>query len=126
MIKKINSFCAVFFVLIFFHNISLAQKTNTISATITGSAVVSTDGKSVFFNMGGPGIRVAKKDWMASINLLPSLRFFEDQPRPFVTPILGTGVFIGYKRFIVAVPLYYLSARSEWIVTAGIGVKLGR
>ena len=103
-----------------------AQKKEVVSASITGAAIVSTDGKSVFFNMGGPGIKVAKKDWMASINLLPSLRFFEDNPRPFVTPILGTGVCIGYKRFILAVPFYYLSAKAEWIVTAGIGVKLGK
>jgi hypothetical protein len=105
---------------------SIAQKRSNVSASITGSAMVSTDGTSVFYNMGGPGIKITKDKWMAGISMLPSLRYFKDDPRPIITPILGGGVSIGYKRLMIGFPLYYIAAKAQWIVSAGLGVKLGK
>jgi hypothetical protein len=104
---------------------AVAQKKSIVSASITGSVMLTTDGSSLFYNMGGPGVKFTKNNWMLGINMLPSLRFFKDDPRPFITPMLGAGILIGYKRLMVGVPLYYLSAKSEWIISAGVGVKLG-
>jgi hypothetical protein len=107
-------------------NESIAQKTSNVSASITGSAMITTDGVSVFYNMGGPGIKITKDKWMVGISMLPSLRYFKDDPRPIITPILGGGVSIGYKRLMIGFPLYYIAAKAQWIVSAGLGVKLGK
>lgn len=104
----------------------LAQNKEVVSASITGSIMVSTDGESVYYNMGGPGIKFTKDKFSVMVNMLPTLRFFKDEPRPFVTPLLGVGIMIGYKRFIIGMPVYYLAAKSSWILSGGIGVKLGK
>ncbi len=93
---------------------------------MSGSAMLSTDGKSVFFNMGGPGIKLSAKNWSTSISMIPSLRLFEDNPRPLVTPLLGGTLNFSYKRWIIGFPCYYLAAKNNWIFTAGAGVRLGK
>lgn len=103
-----------------------AQNKEVVSASITGSVMVSTDGESLFYNMGGPGIKFTKDQFYISVNMLPTLRYFKDEPRPFVTPLLGTGLIIGYKRFIIGMPVYYLAAKASWIISGGIGIKLGK
>jgi hypothetical protein len=103
-----------------------SQSTKTFSTSITGSAMLSTDGKSVFFNMGGPGIKLSAKNWSTSISMIPSLRFFEDDPRPIVTPLLGVGLNVSYKRWVLGFPCYYLASKSMWILSVGAGVRLGK
>ncbi len=103
-----------------------AQKKEMTSASVMGSVMVSTDGESVFYNMGGPGIKFTKDKLSIGFNMLPSLRFFKDDPRPLVTPLLGAGLIIGYKRFIIGMPVYYLAAKTTWIISGGVGVKLGK
>jgi hypothetical protein len=103
-----------------------AQKKEVTMSSITGSMMISTDGKSIFYNMGGPGIKFTKDKLTIGFNMLPSLRFFKDDPRPLVTPLLGAGLIIGYKRFIIGMPVYYLAAKTSWIISGGIGVKLGK
>jgi hypothetical protein len=125
--KSITIKLMLFIYSLCFFNLTLfSQKKGNLSANITGSVMVSTDGTSFFYNMGGPGVKWTKDKWMIGLNLIPSLRFFKDEPRPFVTPMLGAGVIIGYKRWMLGVPMYYLSAKAEWIATVGVGVKLGK
>jgi hypothetical protein len=112
--------------IVFSFNKLLAQKKDINMTSITGSMMISTDGNSFFYNMGGPGVKFAKEKWTISLNMLPSLRFFKDEPRPLVSPLLGAGLIIGYKRFIFGMPVYYLTAKTSWIITGGVGVKLGK
>jgi hypothetical protein len=58
--------------------------------------------------------------------MLPSLRFVEDKPRPFVTPVLGAGLMIGYKSIIAGLPFYYSASQLKWKIAPGIGVKIGK
>jgi hypothetical protein len=103
-----------------------SQSTKKLSASMSGSVMLSTDGKSVFYNMGGPGIKLSAKKWSTSISMIPSLRFFEDEPRPLVTPLLGVALNFSYKRWVIGFPCYYLATKNVWIFTAGAGVRLGK
>jgi len=96
------------------------------SLTVTGMAIVATDGESAYFTMGGPGIKFARDEWHLGVYMLPSLRYKKDPLTPDVTPILGTGLVMGRKRIVLSIPFYYLSATKQWEVAAGIGVKLGK
>jgi len=103
-----------------------AQQKPEISTTITGAVMLSTDGKSVFYNMGGPSVKVSFKKWFAAYNMLPGLRFFDVKGTINVNPILGTGLTIGYKRWMIGFPLFYLPKDNIWVFTAGAGVRLGK
>ena len=105
---------------------AFSQTDKKFSTSLTGTVMVSTDGKSVFYNMGGPGVKLSGKKWSTSLCMIPSLRFFEDEPRPLVTPLLGLSLNVSYKRWIIGFPCYYLASRNIWILSAGAGVRLGK
>jgi len=44
--------------------------------------------------------------------MYPSLRFWDDSPRAFVTPALGFGAFIQYKKASFIAPIYYNSPKT--------------
>lgn len=114
---------SVFFLSAFICN---AQTEKKVTASFTGAFMISTDGKSVFYNMGGPSVKVAHKKWSASLNMFPSLRFFDVNGTININPILGTGITIGYKRWMIGFPCYYLADKKIWVLTAGAGVRLGK
>jgi len=58
--------------------------------------------------------------------MYPSLRFWEDAPRTFVTPSLGFGAFIQYKKVSLITPIYYNSPKNEWIPSVGLAYKLNK
>jgi len=105
---------------------NVKSQTTKGSLAVSGMAIVSTDGESAFFTMGGPGIKLARDGWHLGVYMLPSLRFKKDPLTPDVTPILGTGLVMGRKRIVLSIPFYYYSATREWQAGAGIGVKLGK
>ncbi len=102
-----------------------AQKAE-IKITVSGSLIAATDGKAFYTNYGGPGIKLVTGKSAFSINMLPGLKFINDNPRPFVTPILGTGILYYYKKLIVALPLYYIAAQLKWKPALGFGIKIGK
>jgi len=103
-----------------------AQSKPSTDVSFSGAFMVSTDGKSVFYNMGGPSIKMTKDKWYLSLNMLPSLRFFDVKGTININPILGAGIHIGYKRWMIGFPCYYLSDKKIWVLTAGAGVRLGQ
>jgi hypothetical protein len=103
-----------------------AQTEKKIAASLAGSVMLSTDGKSVFYNMGGPSVKLTYKKWSGSVNMFPSLRFFDVKGTINVNPILGAGITIGYKRWMIGFPCYYLADKKIWVLTAGAGVRLGK
>lgn len=89
-----------------------------------GQFVAATDGRGMYTNFGGPGLKWNFKYFSIGFNMMPSLRF-ENQPKtPLVTPILGTGpqlYLLKNRRLIISVPMYYIASRQMWTFTGGIG-----
>jgi hypothetical protein len=97
-----------------------------IKPDISGSFIVSFAGKAVYTSFGGPGIKMTTGKWSLGLHMMPSLRFWEDKPRPLITPVLGAGLLAGYKRLIIALPFYYVASEVKWKTGIGIGVKIGK
>jgi hypothetical protein len=91
---------------------------------IEGQVAITTDGKGIFFNMGGPSLKFNFSKVNFALNMMPSLRFQEDKVKSFVTPMLGFGpqiYFLKDKRFLVSFPAYYNTGNNQWTFTAGFG-----
>ena len=58
---------------------------------------------------------------------MPSVRFYTNNGKVQVAPILGTGLQVyglKDKRFILSIPFYYLASNNTWIGTVGVGYVL--
>jgi hypothetical protein len=93
---------------------------------IEGQMGISTNGKAVFLCFGGPNLRFQYKKIAFGLSLYPSLRFWEDKPRTFITPTLGMGAYLMYKRWGLACPMYYNAGKNEWMPTGGIIFRLSK
>ncbi len=102
---------------------------------IDGAIAMSTDGKAVYFNMGGPGINFTVSKLQFSINMLPSIGISKKTTAATsaysgattvlnATPVLGTGFQVFYKKFIFCVPFYYKFTNNTWVGTVGVGYKI--
>jgi|GEM_PF-1143002 len=103
---------------------------------IDGSIAASTDGKAVYFNLGGPALNFGIKKFQFSINMLPSIGITAlhtsvpsaygttNKTRLNATPVLGTGLQFYYKRAIFCIPFYYRFASNTWVGTVGVGYKI--
>jgi hypothetical protein len=96
--------------------------------TIGGQITLSSDFKeNIFLNFAGPGVKLSDKSkkspWAVSINMFPSLRYntAEKDGNKVVTPILGVGFQVFYKKLVVSMPCYYLNAQNIWVGTLGLG-----
>jgi hypothetical protein len=97
------------------------------SFNLEGQAAVTTDGKGIFFNMGGPNVKFNFSRFSVAINMMPTLRFQEDKVKSLVTPMLGFGpqfYFLKDKRFLLSFPAYYNTGNNQWTFTAGLGYVL--
>jgi hypothetical protein len=106
---------------------TFSQEEAKTSLNIEGQVAISTDGKGVFVNMGGPNIKFSFSKFNVALNMFPSLRFQEDKVKSFVTPMLGFGpqiYFLKDKRVLLAFPTYYNTTTNKWTFTAGIGYVL--
>lgn len=113
------------FILIFIYFNSLfAQTKKSSEIGFTGQLMISYDGDATYFNIGGPSITYNLKNAKLGAAMYPSLRFRNDALRPFVTPILGTGLFYNYKKWLVALPLYFIANENKWKLSIGLGYKL--
>ncbi len=123
----------VFILLTLFSQMLFSQDVPKIKLKAVGTLSISTDTKkSLYMNFGGPSIRFEHKKFGFAYGMFPSVRFFHgdlnDNTNPYraksaATPILGTGISMNYKKFIVVVPMYYLPANNVWLVSAGFGIK---
>ncbi len=91
--------------------------------SIEGQLGVYTNGDAFFVNFGGPAVRVRYKKVSFAWVTAPTLRFWEDAPRPFIIPTVGTGFEFTYKRFGIGFPFFYNAAKNEWTPTAGLVYK---
>lgn len=116
------------FVFVLFYSCMYAQETKTKAVAWNGQFVVATNGNSIFTNFGGPSIKAEfSKKSSISLGMLPSLRINleEKDNNRIVSPILGIGLQFQYKKFILAMPAYYLPGpKNYWTLAGGIGIKL--
>jgi|GEM_PF-2355123 len=104
-----------------------SQTDQSFSVNIEGQIAVSTDGKGVFINAGGPALKFSFEKFAFSVNMMPSLRFQDEAHKPLVTPILGCGpqfYFLKERRFVLSFPCYYYTSSQVWTFTAGVGYVL--
>lgn len=96
----------------------------SIKPTLSGQLAVSTNGKDIFANMGGPGLKLEITPKIAvSANMFPSLRYQKSTDDADIKPFLGAGFQVYFKKFIVLMPVYYVPTSKQWTVTGGIGWK---
>lgn len=95
---------------------------------LEGQVAVTTNGKSVFANMGGPCLKLSLRQAALGLSMFPSLKFEQDGSRSVVTPILGVGpqLYLFGKRLVLSFPCYYYAAKNVWVGTAGLGYVFTR
>lgn len=118
-----------YILIILFVHVSKAQtETKAVPLfNIEGQLAITTNGKALWYNMGGPSIKFNFKKVSFSLGMFPSLKFEQDESHPIVVPILGVGLqlyFLNNKRFVMSFPCYYLAAKNSWELTGGIGYVL--
>jgi hypothetical protein len=115
------------YLLILISYCSYNQEKNGISIGLEGQLAFATDGRGIFTNFGGPGIKLKTKAFNLSFLMMPSLRFQNDDPKPFVIPVLGVGPqfnVLKNKRLILTFPAYYYVLEKRWTLAAGLGYVL--
>ena len=101
-----------------------AQTAKPYEFNMEGQLVAVTDGKGIFLNAGGPGLKFHFRYFAVSLNMMPSLRFEKEDHKPLVTPMLGCGpqlYFLKERRLVFSFPCYYNQSSRVWTYTAGIG-----
>lgn len=109
--------------------LAFSQEKSKISLGFEGQLSVASDGKGVFTNFGGPGLKLKTQAFNLSFLMMPSLRFQNDDPKPFVIPVLGVGPqlqVLKSKRLIFTFPAYYFVIEKKWTFAAGLGYVLSK
>lgn len=97
-----------------------------VSWKIDGQIGIATNGNAFFLNFGGPNVRFQYKKVAFGLGAYPSLRVWEDKPRTLLSPSLGFGGYLQYKKVGLLIPFYYNPAKNEWIPTTGLSYKLSK
>lgn len=94
-----------------------------------GIAVAGYVDHGAFINFTGPNISYKNKDLKLILGMLPSLRMKEDKSEGTknspITPNLGAGVTVVYKKIAFQLPVYYNTKISTQNGTWKMGVGLG-
>lgn len=117
---------AVFLITTFYDAIaqdSSSAKTHIRATKFTGQVMASYDADAFYVNFGGPSLSVNFGKLKLAISMLPSLRIKDDPVRPVVTPILGAGPSLQYKKMLLGFPFYYIAASNVWKMSVGLGYK---
>lgn len=115
LLISLTIFCTVIF----------AQANKSVSSSsLSGQFLISYDGSALYANMGGPNVTYTiNKNTKISLCMFPSLRIIEDAVKPTVTPILGTGISMQYKKLVIGLPCYYIQSDNKWNISFGLGYK---
>ncbi|WP_415326371.1 hypothetical protein [Chryseobacterium sp. MMS23-Vi53] len=94
-----------------------------------GIAVAGYVDHGAFINFTGPNISYKNKDLKFILGMLPSLRIREDKSEgtknSAITPNLGAGLTIVYKKIALQVPFYYNTKTSAQNGAWKMGIGLG-
>ena len=108
---------------------AFSQEEQKSSLNMEGQITATTNGKDLFFNLGGPTLKFNYPKFAFAWTFMPSFRFHDVKGSIQVAPILGTGLQVYSlkdKRFIVSLPFYYLASNNTWIGTIGVGYVLSK
>ncbi|AYZ11182.1 hypothetical protein EGY05_04255 [Chryseobacterium arthrosphaerae] len=94
-----------------------------------GIAVAGYVDHGAFLNFTGPNISLKHKNIKYIAGMLPSLRIREDRSSGTrnspVTPTLGAGFTIVYRKIVLQIPVYYNTKTPDqngsWKIGAGVG-----
>lgn len=77
---------------------------------------------ALFLHFGGPGLTWKYGDWSLVLHVSPSVRL---QTNDVVRPTMGFGPTLGYKRWLLVLPVYFdaLGGRTAYIPTIGVGYR---
>jgi hypothetical protein len=77
---------------------------------------------TLFLHFGGPGLIWKYGDWSLALHVSPSVRL---QPGDVVRPTMGFGPTLGYKRWLLALPVYFdaVGGKTAYIPTIGVGYR---
>ncbi|SDQ08260.1 hypothetical protein SAMN05421664_0383 [Chryseobacterium soldanellicola] len=82
-----------------------------------------------FINFTGPNVSVKHKDFKFILGMLPSLRIREDKSEgtknSAITPNLGAGFTVAYKKIALQIPFYYNTKTSTQNGAWKMGIGLG-
>lgn len=125
-LKSIVQSIYVITIIAFFNNLNAQEPSAAATPTVVieGQVALTTNGKGVYLNLGGPGVRFTFANFALGFNLMPTLRFQKEEPKSFVTPLLGFGPQLYLpksKRLVLSLPLYYNTTKNRWLLTAGLG-----
>ena len=94
-----------------------------------GIAVAGYVDHGAYINFAGPNISFKNKDLKFILGMLPSLRIKEDKSAGTknspITPNLGAGLTVIYKKIALQLPLYYNAKTSTQNGAWKMGVGLG-
>ncbi|MES2628681.1 MAG: hypothetical protein V4616_06895 [Bacteroidota bacterium] len=100
-------------------------------AAYDGAVVAGYVDRGAFMNFTGPNISYLTSDFKLLMGMLPSLRFKEDHSavkNAFITPNLGVGITLFYRRIGIQLPMYYNAKTAvkngRWLPGIGIGIRL--
>lgn len=103
---------------------------STIKASFfDGIAVAGYVDHGAFINFTGPNISYKKQDVKFILGMLPSLRIKEDKSEgtknSLITPNLGAGLTVVYKKLALQLPFYYNAKTSAQNGAWRMGIGLG-
>jgi hypothetical protein len=87
---------------------------------VIGTIGVSYWNNNAFLNLGGPSLKFNYKKMGIMLSFFPSLRTSFETPVITLTPILGAGACIYYKKMALTAPCYYIANKNIWVVSYGI------
>lgn len=127
-------FVFIFFVLSFGQSLYSQKAPETkpktsFSVGFSGHVMLSAgfDGKSLFYNMGGPHLKLSLSNKVAlSGIILPTLQVSISDFRPLVSPTVGSGFLFSYDRYSLIAAAFWQVKRQEWQPALGLGYRFGK
>ncbi|MCS3529544.1 hypothetical protein [Chryseobacterium sp. JUb7] len=105
------------------------SETSIKASFFDGIAVAGYVDHGAFINFTGPNVSLKNKDLKFILGMLPSLRIKEDKSEgtknSAITPNLGAGLTVVYKKLAVQIPVYYNTKTSAQNGAWKMGIGLG-
>ena len=116
--------CCIFTLCFSMHVFSQSPETNSFGG-IEGQLSAGTNGKAVFASIGGATLKFIFKKFNVGVSMGPALKFEQlIGSKVDVVPVVGIGpqiYFLKNKRLCINFNTYYLTAKKEWTLSAGLG-----
>jgi hypothetical protein len=111
-------------------NLKITAQTTTNQSTTSNFSMGGQVGLSIgkynnveqlFFNLGGPNVKLNYKKVSLGASMYPSLRM--DLKTTTISPTLGAGLFFSKSKYALTLPMYYFATQNKWIASFGVSYK---